>query len=236
MSEALYGLGGLRFWSENEIELREAFQARTISVVRRTLLALNPAWCFARMEGPCLSPRSEISHSYDDDDLFATNHEAGGGALYLRAETTPSSYTYARRHMRKPPYCVYQAGKSFRRESNDGASAAKLRFNEFWQLEFQCIYSVTTGVDYRAALIPVIEREISRCCAAQTRTIESDRLPAYSESTIDIEVVHHAAWREVASCSIRTDFRADMQVCEIAIGLDRIAEIAGTSSDEPRRA
>lgn len=226
MSEALYKLGGLRFWTEDEIELRETFQARVANVVRRVLLDMNPAWRFARMEGPCLSPRDQISSAYDDSDIFATNHEAGGGSLYLRAETTPSSYAYARHLGGKLPLCVWQAGKSFRRETNDGASAAKLRFNEFWQLEFQCIYQSNTMADYRARLIDAVSAEIGRFTGVGTRIVESDRLPAYSESTLDIEADHNGKWREMASCSIRTDFREDTRVCEIAIGLDRVATLA----------
>lgn len=228
MSEALYGLGGLRFWNEDELELREAFQDRTISVVRRTLLLLNPAWSFARMEGPCLSPRCYIGPAYDDADLFVTNHVAGDGPLYLRAETTPTSYAYAKHIRRRPPVCVYQSGKSFRRETNDGASASKLRFNEFWQLEFQCIYREDTKADYRAALMPKIAAEISRFTNKETRMLPSDRTPAYALSTIDIEADHGGAWREMASCSIRTDYGDGMLVCEVAIGLDRVATLAAT--------
>lgn len=229
MSEALYELGGLRFWTEDEIELRDAFQVRAVSVVRNELLALNPAWTFSRVEGPSLSPRDRISAAYDDSDLFATNHVAGGSALYLRAETTPSSYAYARHLRRKPPVCVWQAGKSFRRETNDGASAAKLRFNEFWQLEFQCIYRADTKADYRAALIPAVAREIERFTMRSTRVVESDRIPAYSISTLDIEADHDGRWREMASCSIRTDFEPEMLVTEVAIGLDRVATLAATT-------
>lgn len=226
MSKALYQFGGLRFWSQDEIELREAFQARAIAVVRRTLLGMNAAWTFERMEGPCLSPRTQISAAYSDDDLFATNHVVGGAPLYLRAETTPSSYAYARHLGRKPPICVYQAGKSFRRETNDGASASKLRFNEFWQLEFQCIYGANTKADYRAALVEVVGLEVSRMTRAAVRVWPSDRVPAYAESTLDIEARHGDVWREMASCSIRTDYAPDMRVCEIAIGLDRVATLA----------
>lgn len=227
MSEALYKFGGLRFWSEDEIELREAFQARAVSIVKRTLTSLNPAWRYFRTEGPCLSPRDRISAAYADNDVFATNHMAGGSPLYLRAETTPSSYAFARTVQGKLPICVWQSGKSFRRETNDGASAAKLRFNEFWQLEFQCIYPTGTMADYREALINALCPEVSRFTRQDTRIIESDRLPSYSESTLDIEARHGDAWREMASCSIRTDYSDDTRVCEIAFGLDRIATLAG---------
>lgn len=227
MSEALYEFGGLRFWTEDEIELREAFASRTISVVKKTLLELNPAWSFAQMEGPILTPRSAISSEYDDKDVFVTNHEAGDNFLCLRPETTTSSYAYARFLNRKLPLCVYQKGKSFRRELNDGATAAKLRFNEFWQLEFQCIYSVSTKVDYRMPLMEVVSGEIERFTGLRTVHNISDRLPTYSESTIDINVVPSPEKSlEMASYSIRNDFSDDTKVCEIAIGLDRVATLA----------
>lgn len=226
MSEALYEFGGLRFWTEEEIELREMFAARAISVVKKTLLDMNPAWSFAQMEGPILTPRAIISPEYNDNDLFVTNHEAGGEFLCLRPETTQSSYAYARFLNRKLPLCVYQKGKSFRRELNDGATAAKLRFNEFWQLEFQCIYSASTKADYREALKNHIANEISRFIRSPVCIDVSDRLPVYSESTIDIEAYSNDKFLEMASCSIRNDFSEDTKVCEIAIGLDRVATLA----------
>lgn len=225
MSNAYYGLGGLRFWNEREIELRELFQSSVVGQVRRELLRTNPAWRFARVEGPCLNPRKKISYSYSDDDLFATNHKAGGGNLYLRAETTATSYACARNLGGKLPLCVWQSGKSFRRETNDGASAAKLRFNEFHQLGFQCIYAEGTRAEYRSALIPLVKAEIERFTGKEARVVESDRIPAYSQSTLDIEVLRNGKWFEMASCSIRTDYAPKTMVCEIAIGLDRIVEV-----------
>lgn len=227
MSQALYNFGGLRFWSEDEIELREQFQNRAASAVSRTLLGVNPAWRFFRMEGPILAPRNTVSESYSDDDVFITNHVVGGDALRLRAETTHSSYTYARWIGGKLPVCVWQSGKSFRREQNDGASANKLRFNEFWQQEFQCIYRDDTKADYRSALIESVSREIERFTMCETRIVDSDRLPLYSESTLDIECDWQGKWKEVASCSIRNDYSSDTKVAEVAIGLCRVATMAG---------
>lgn len=226
MSEALYQLGGLRFWTQEEIEAREAFTLAASRLVTRTLSTMNPAWRHFRTEGPCLSPRDRISDAYSDDDLFRTNHAAGGGDLYLRAETTPSSYAVARHIGGKLPLCIWQVGKVFRRETNDGASAAKLRFNDFWQLEFQCIYAEGTKADYRGKLLDVLTPMVSRFTGADVRVVPSDRLPSYSLSTLDIEVTHRGNWREIASCSIRTDYMPGALVCETAFGLDRVATIA----------
>ena len=121
---------------------------------------------------------------------------------------------------------VWQVGKSFRVEKSDGATASKLRFNEFHQLEFQCIYSAGTKAHYRKYLMEAVSKDISMFLFGEViRNVESDRLPAYSESTLDIEVPFKNDWKEVASCSIRTDFSEDARVCEIAIGLDRLVEI-----------
>lgn len=230
MSNALYEFSGLRFWNQDEIELRDSFSLRIISIVKRVLSEINPAWRFFQMEGPILTPEKYISNEYDENDLFFTNHKAGQRFLFLRPETTRSSYEYAKFLGKKLPLCVYQKGKSFRRELNDGATASKLRFNEFWQLEFQCIYSDSTKSDYRIELMEKISIEISRFTGREVRINESDRLPSYSESTKDIEVMHNGEWREMASCSIRNDFQDKTKVCEIAIGLDRVATLAAEIS------
>ena len=222
MSEALFKYGGLRFWNEDEIQLRELFIQRASFAVKETLLGINPAWKIKRCEGPILHPREQISPSYDDDDIFVTNHKA----WCLRAETTPSSYAYAKSLNSKLPLCVWQAGISSRRETNDGASASKLRFNNFWQLEFQCIYSDTTKADYRTPLMDAMSKEIKRFTQKDIRVTESDRLPSYSLTTLDIECLYNDKWKEVASCSIRNDYAPNCLVTEIAIGLDRVVTMA----------
>lgn len=228
MSVALYPLGSLRFWDENEIELRELFQQRAVSTIKRVLTGVNPAWRYFRMEGPILTPVERVSREHlDSGDVFSVNGGRTSVPLVLRAETTESSYTYARTLPGKMPICVWQAGKSFRTESSDGASPSKLRFNEFWQLEFQCIYAGNSKADYRDALINALIVEIARFTGKNVRTVVSDRLPVYSSSTLDIEVEYAPdKWREMASCSIRTDYAPDVLVCEIAIGLDRIVAMS----------
>ena len=224
MSQQFYSTGGLRFWSEDEIELREAFQSRVASVIRRTLLDMNPAFRIIRTEGPILTERERMA-SYGDDDVFPVQWNKAATDWALRAETTASSYTVAKT-LGRPPLCVWQAGKSFRKEQNDGASAAKLRFNEFWQQEFQVIYRDDTKADYRSPLVEAVGGEIHRFLRLEVRTVESDRLPSYSLSTVDIEALTDSGWREIASCSIRKDYGPGILVTEIAIGLCRVAELA----------
>lgn len=227
MSVALYNTGGLRFWCDKEIKLREQCISLFADTVCNNLKDLNFAWEFHRIEAPALTPRS-LMPAYDESDVFVTEHTAGGEQLAMRAETTPGSYAWAKFALNNTqlPICIWQAGKSYRREQNDGASAAKLRFNEFWQQEFQCIYKKDTKADYRAAIIDEVAHAIHLATHCEVRIVESDRLPLYSESTWDIEAKHGDAWREMASISIRNDFSDETKVLEVAIGLDRVVTLA----------
>ena len=241
MSEALYPLGGLRFWNEREILVRDQAVQSLYFGLSKALQGLNSAWTFHRMEGPLLTPRSFISAAYDESDLFTIGAKLGSENGALRAETTASSYLYAEHLLKsgqaRAPVCVWQVGKSFRRETNDGARASELRFNEFYQAEFQCIYKEGTKADIRGcaeeAMTKVI-KQITR--ASDTRMVNSDRLPAYSSETRDIEVPYGVVvvdgvnpepkWKEMASISTRTDFPMDGHlVLEVAVGLDRLVVV-----------
>ena len=93
-----------------------------------------------------------------------------------------------------------------------------MRLKEFYQLEFQIIYSEKTFNDYSIKLYPKIQEMISNIigdCFIE----KSDRLPDYSEETIDI--ICSKTNMEVCSMSKRKDL-VGYKVIEIAIGTDRI--------------
>lgn len=217
----------LRFWTEDELNHRTTSQETIVRSVRNSLSRLNPAWTFQRIEAPQLTPRSFLSDEYTDDDLWITPVEIAEEQMVLRAETTASTYAWlrncAKRKKLRLPLCTWQSAKSFRRERM--ATAAKLRFFEFTQLELQCLYSIDTKADYRTAVLPDLERVISWLTNAPARVVESDRLPSYSLSTLDIEVLYRDTWREMASISIRKDYADGIRNLEVAVGLDRIVEV-----------
>ena len=240
MSKALYGFGGLRFWSESEIQTRDhAIDTLQLSLTN-AFQRLNPAWRFVRVEGPILTPRVHISPSYDESDLFVLQAKLGDDDAALRAETTASSYLYAV-HLLKSgqarlPLCVWQAGKSFRRELNDGARASELRFNEFWQCEFQLVYKGDTKANIRDCAEIITRLRIRALTGLECRIVPSDRVPDYSEETNDINVYWKGKWREIASISTRKDFpEKECKVIEIAVGLDRIVEVCFLSSTNGRK-
>ena len=152
------------------------------------------------------------------------------GELALRPETTPGSYVYARHLLDthsgvKPPFCVWQVGKSFRREQDQVTK--NMRLKEFYQQEFQCVYTADTMNDYHAVVLEPVRKMIGEMIGLPTRIVESDRLPSYSETTMDVEAwieelpegfmptfaepnrvgnLSLGRWMEVCSISRRTDF------------------------------
>jgi glycyl-tRNA synthetase len=111
---------------------------------------------------------------------------------------------------------------------------ARSRAN-FWQLEFHCAFTADTGNDYHTKSLEPVRNMIAQMVNLPTRIVPSDRLPAYSTVTMDIEVDNGDKWMEVCSISKRTDFpiryrsvnrnkevrEHDVLVLESAIGLDR---------------
>ena len=230
---SLYDANGLVHWTERDIRVRESAITHLSAEVAATLKSLNSAWDIRRVEAPLLVPRAMISEAYGDEDIFVQqrlsehDHE-----LVLRPETTPSTYVYmthllASHAKVRLPLCVWQAGKSFRREQDQATKHVRLK--EFWQMEFQCAYAADTANGYHGAVLEPVRHMLAAVTRLPTRIVPSDRLPAYSEITMDVEVDNGDKWMEVASISRRTDFPAiksgsreiEVKVLEIAIGLDR---------------
>lgn len=218
----LYDRNGLMFWGEHDIRLRESFRDYFAEGIREALRETNPAWRFIQIEAPLLTPATEINSGYGAEDMYTV-----GGDLVLRPETTPGSYRWLRTALDdsgsgvKPPVCVWQFGKSFRREQDQVTK--NMRLKEFYQQEFQCVFTEDSANDYHRALQAPVAALISRMVRRPTVLVPSERLPTYSRSTIDVEV----DGMEVCSMSLRTDFPGKFRqtkgllVAEIAIGLDR---------------
>jgi glycyl-tRNA synthetase len=236
----LYDVNALVHWDEREILAREAMTGFFAAEVAAMLRRLNPAFDIRRVEAPVLIPRALISPAYANSDVWVQERlGAHDHDLVLRPETTPSTYVYMRSlldsHQRvKLPLCVWQAGKSFRREQDQPAK--HMRLKEFHQMEFQCAYAADTANDYHAACLEPVRRMIAATVAMPTRLVASDRLPDYAEVTMDVEMWNQDKWMEICSISRRTDFpgkasfaakggglvERDVHVLEIAIGLDRL--------------
>ena len=231
--EFLYDYNALPFYDEEDLVQRDRFTHAIARHVARLLLAENPAWTFHRIEAPCLLPRALVNPNYTDEDLWAQDSADHNRALVLKPETTPSTYAWLRDRLShstiRPPVCAWQLSKSFRREADQPTKHC--RFKEFYQQEFQCLYTADTKNDYFARIIRPLAQAFALEVCCPTRLVVSDRLPDYSEKTWDIEVWNSEKWMEVASISVRHDFpvmfrikdrQVPCKVLEIATSPDRL--------------
>ena len=221
----IVGVNGLVHWTEAEIKAREWLIDAFSIGVRDILLDMNRAWDIRRIEGPVLVPRDMVSSAYTGDDVYFQD----GGDLALRPETTATTYAWMNELLSthsgaRLPLCVWQAGKSFRREQDQPTKFMRLK--EFHQLEFQCAYSADTANDYHANCLDGMLGLFDRLIPQAVSMAASDRLPDYAETTMDIEADLADRRMELCSISRRKDFPTrwrdrDVLVLEIAIGLDR---------------
>lgn len=214
----LYNSNGLVFWSEEEIRLREMFKQHLVSALSSNLKIQNRGFEFIQVEAPLITPRIFINKNYTDEDMFVLDEN-----FVLRPETTMGSYAailellspHNERKI-KPPVVVWQHGKSFRKEQDQPTKFMRLK--EFYQLEFQIAYGISTMNDYSVSLIPAMQKAIADMIGP-CKVEPSDRLPDYSESTMDI--ICEKSSMEVASISKRKDL-SGLKVLEVAIGTDRL--------------
>ena len=217
----LYDVNGLMFWSETEIKLRKMFEEHIVSELQQYCLIINPAFKFIQVEAPILTPAHLLLNNYTKDEVFTVSDTK----LALRTETTMGSYAYAdfllsHQQVYKPrlPLVVWQHGKSFRNEQDK--TTKNMRLKEFYQLEFQILYSIITANDYTGKIKDKIQSIISNLVSQSSDDcliLKSDRLPKYSDSTFDVEV----RGMEVCSMSVRNDFEG-LNNFEVAIGTDRL--------------
>lgn len=229
----LFNKNGLIFWNEEEIELRNMFVKYLRNCINDNLKRLNNAFEFIQVDTPLLIPESFLNTNYSGEDVYFLD-EVNGGDLMLRPETTIGSYlaaldllnTHNERKIRLP-FCVWQHGKSFRREQDQ--ELKHMRLKEFYQLEFQILYAASTVNDYSKILIPRVCRAISHLIGKECFIAPSDRLPNYSEETIDI--IDKKSNLELCSISKRKDFEKAKNL-EIAVGTDRLIYAFQNSDEE----
>lgn len=231
--EFIYNYNALPFYTEEDLIQRQRFTHAIANCVKKLLLQTNKSWTFYQIEAPTLIPRELISENYTSDDIWEQKQHNNSAKLVLKPETTPSTYAWMYHKMDQqeitPPVCVWQLSKSYRREQDQPTKHC--RFKEFYQQEFQCVYTVDTKNDYFEQIIKDLAQAFALEVCCPTRLVVSDRLPSYSEKTWDIEVFNSEKWMEVASISVRNDFKkmakfknkeVACKVLEIATSPDRL--------------
>lgn len=221
--ESLYHRNGLVFWSQEEIRIRHMLENHFVANLSAALKSENRAFEIIQCEAPLLTPYSLINQQYTNADVYRVLDDPNATVTQehiLRPETTMGSYAYAEWLLTthkgvRLPICVWQHGKSFRKEQDQPLT--KMRLKEFYQLEFQNLYSPSTKNDYSVPILTTVQNMIAQMIGP-CRIEDSDRLPDYAEWTKDI--VADATNMEVCSISKRKDFKDTCNI-EVAIGTDR---------------
>lgn len=218
--KTILNTNGLVVWTEKEIKARRMVESWFLTHLQECLANMNRAFTFYQCEAPLLIPRELVNSNYTEEDIFVTQVDD----LVLRPETTAPSYLYAldllnSHHKPKirPPLVVWQHNRSARYEQDNVLK--NLRLKEFYQLEFQIVFSDTTAKDYYPEIVEAMTAAASRLIGP-CRNEPSDRLPSYSTETTDI--ILESNDMEICSISRRTDFpKEGILVIEVAFGTDR---------------
>ena len=118
----IYNTNSLVHWEEREINMREHLVHYFSDEIRSHLISTNRAWDVRRIEAPTLMPAGLMSNAYTNSDVWMQECLSDSELMMvLRPETTSSSYVYMQHilsnHSKtRLPLCVWQAGKSYRRE------------------------------------------------------------------------------------------------------------------------
>ena len=178
--ETLYNINSLVFWNEKEIRIRKFIEQSFYEDFKNILLKENQAWKFFQIEAPSLIPAELVNPNYTKEDMFFVEKLKDEKQLVLKPETTPSSYVYAQyllnNNMVLTPFVVWQISKSFRREQDQVIK--NMRLKEFYQQEFQCIYTRDTLNDYQEKVLEPLKVMISEITTSPARVVVSDRLPS----------------------------------------------------------
>jgi hypothetical protein len=218
-------------WNEFEITRRENLIREIPILLFQTWRDLNPMVKIERCETPIITPENKLQSHIDSNfnllsisdwpnDARELEHLNFKGIL--RPETTAGTYEImaqkfpmADRMKKYLPYCLWQAGISFRNEvRGETMRATKLRLTQFYQMEFQLFASQGTMAPY---LEMALESLIKQYGGKIAKPVD---IPHYSEKTIDWMIND----LEVAGLSIRKDWPHGM-VFEVSIGLDRLVAL-----------
>jgi len=204
-------------FSEGEIVERECLIRQIFQAVSAAWTGINPRVRFSRVETPILTPPGCLG-----DHLAVGFPMLETKCGVLRPETTVgctsafhAMFPQAAQRAKRLPFCVWQAGKSFRDEANPQTMrATRLRLREFWQQEFELFAAEGTRVDY---LQIALQKLVSKWGG---KIVTPSNLPHYSRRTLDWEI----EGLEIAGCSERTDWKEGM-LFEVSVGLDRLLAV-----------
>lgn len=193
-------------YNEHHLETRDHLAAYFNRFLQRELGKINPAFQFMRIESPILLPfsanrtKETVQIRLDNEDLILRENTVTGAYEASRDILTGKAGT-----KKKLPIVVWQRGKIFER--------SKGKVKEHYNLEFQILFSKTTGMPYDNVIAQSCQTMLGRQCG----TILTTASPG---------LIHYATEEShIALVRSRDDFWSGNNI-EVAINLDACAVAA----------
>ena len=184
------------FLNENHLETREDLIRYFTRYLGMELSKVNPAFRFIRIETPILLPNDKGMSS-------ALRQTTSSGAYYVSRELL-NSKTEGKY---KLPLVIWQHGRIFR--------TRKRHTIETYVLEFEVLFSKTTGAQYMPGII--------RCCDSMLRK-KCGKVFKADESDTGISIFTHDTDIELVNIHERTDFWGGKSI-EITFDLEACTKV-----------
>lgn len=190
-------------WHQHHLETRDSLVEYFTRCLERELGKINSAFRFMRIETPILLPFTVDKGKLQTVQIRLDNEE-----LVLRQNTMTGAYEASKDILsgkagqkHKLPIVVWQHGKVF--EKINGV------LKEFYHLEYQVLFSKTTGMPYSPTIAQACVNMVYKQCGATHEVVKPESFITYAEDNNDL----------LFSIRERDDFWAGKNI-EVVLNLD----------------
>lgn len=169
-------------WNEHQLETRDFLIQYFTRYLSRELGKINSAFRFMRIETPILLP-----YSVDKGKLQTVFIRLENEELVLRENTMTGAYEASREILsgktvpkQRLPIVIWQHGKVFER--------IKTKIRESYKLEYQILYSKTTGMPYEPVIAQACSSMLVRQCGEMEEKAEPGVYKGFIKNTKDLLV------------------------------------------------
>lgn len=191
-------------WNEHQLETRDSLIAYFTRYLGRELGKINTAFRFMRIETPILLP-----YTVDKGKLQTVMIRLDNEELVLRENTVTGAYEASKEILsgktgpkQRLPIVIWQHGKVFER--------IKGKIHESYRLEYQILYSKTTGMPYEPVIAQACSTMLIRQCGEMIEKVQPGAFAGHAKDNSDLLV----------QVKQRDDFWAGNNI-EVVIDMDR---------------
>lgn len=156
-------------WNQHQLETRDTLTEYFTRFYARELGKVNNAFRFLRIESPTLIP-----YSVNESKAAQVSIQFGSETFSLREDTATGAYEASREILagkggikQRLPIVVYQHGKVFVKTEKG--------LRERHHLEYQILYSKTTGMTYDEVILQSCSTMLRKQCGKTVEMVDGDR-------------------------------------------------------------